>query len=759
MLKRGLSAFILLLSITISLSAQSNVKIKTRIEIGQKESPQINGLNKSGSLPANYYIVEETSSYLFEIMLAAKNSVPPEDEIIITFHDTTITICPADYINQRDSWNESGHDYCQQPPVNFTQTSYYSYDPTLAFMIPDLHQGDTLRFDYHNCTSEPAYGSYGDIEFVIRDVHGDACHAYYEGSLQDLLVCGLDLYRMKFFVWGYADTLTSGSSTTLSIYPYGDLQSIYPAVSDSLITIEVDSAQYAKFIYDRGTHIDTLDSPLDSVKCSDAMDGKIKFLALGKKPNRPTPVAFCVHLMSDPAKLFEDTIVVKGNEIMLGETKYYHAAQDNNGKVAIYETSTPTLPAGAIAADIWGDNPVTAVQIENEPWGRRLGVYWEKEKPIPDGTGNLPPGMIRLIGRYWHKDSIYVVKLSTATGNASLGIQVERPNILGDQNLSPTNRHSIVKDAFNSDINLDSLIIKYAGENGIPPQLIKGMMEQECMNPHTNVFEPVWRYEPMTDLRYQENKDIKTRLFPNLSPFVKSVAHPKGTGDWPYDITPAHVNVFPTQYIDSAITIGSYISTNWDKYKRKGKLGEPDSVLYSADLSQRFKELYKPSIKLNGNTDRDAKRSVYNELYKELKEAETDLAKRYNIIAQTRIVTSYGFTQLMYSMTIDNGGVYNKETDGRYAPTGTQYMDKLNSHQYPEKLNEYKIFMPIYSDRMLRNLNLLFTSRIPPSNWSTNKRGTNNGYEANWKASLYYYNPDEDYPNKVMTKSNGYGPK
>jgi hypothetical protein len=441
--------------------------------------------------------------------------------------------------------------------------------------------------------------------------------------------------------------------------------------------------------------------------------------------------------------------------IMLGQSKYLQACWSEEYQVLYWLADW----------EYWSDSPshsgdpvLNGVEFTVDTiQGKKPGIYWDQY----DESGNpLPTDMLRIVGRYWQKDTTYIVYVKAKyngydTGNDYDPIAIVPPDSLGSS-------HNVVKDVFKEDLYLDSLIIKYAGENGIPPQMIKGMMEQECMNPHTEVFEPVWRYEPMEDLKFQENSDLKKRFFPNTSPFVKSTTHPKGTGDWPYSVNPAHSNVYPKEYNDSAITIGSFFSDNWSNYRKVGAKGKPDT-LFPLDLRQRFYELYKAPTKLNKVEDDQAKQTAYNELNNELKDAETNLAKRYNVIAQTRIVTSYGLVQFMYSTAIDDDGKYNQETDGRYGQTGTKYMDKSDSHQYPEKLNEQKIFMSIYSDKLLTNLKKLFRGyeRIPLSNWSTqtNRFGAKNGYEANWKASLNYYNSDSKYPNLVVTKAKKYIPK
>ncbi len=483
---------------------------------------------------------------------------------------------------------------------------------------------------------------------------------------------------------------------------------------------------------------------------------------LGKKVPQPNSTTGATKKKGDAISVRDNPsshyglvrLKLRRSQILLGETKYYYARKDESGNLIIEETTNPDIGTG-LATVIMEDPVIAGDAVNND----KIGVYWDYFRP--DGS-SLDNGVIRLIGRYWKQDTTYKVRLRAVLqsdgSSASVEIMVKKPDVLGDKNLSPAARHSIVKDVFNNDVNLDSLILRYAGANGIPPQLIKGQMEKECMNPHTMVFEPVWRYEPMKDLEYQQKEKWSERFFPNASPFVKSSDYPRGTGDWPYDAQPRHSNVFDTAYNSTAVTIGSYLAENWDKYKKKGALGKPDTILRGIDLSRRLEELYKPPTKLNGISDRQAKQSAYATLGKELNDAETKLAQKYDLMAQTRIVTSYGFAQVMYSMAIDDDGKYFKETDGRYFPTGTPYMEKLNSHRYPEMLNEQNTFMPIYCDRLLRNLNKLFPLPVPASQWFTTKVGQRRGYEANWQASLRYYNGKPEYAGDVMLRSTKYSP-
>ena len=450
--------------------------------------------------------------------------------------------------------------------------------------------------------------------------------------------------------------------------------------------------------------------------------------------------------------------LVEPRTILLGETKYYYATEDN-GTLTIHETYDPSSNPGMESPSLIMEDLTIADDAVNND---KIGAYWDYLKP--DGTG-LDDGMIRVIGRYWKQDTTYKVRLHAVYlddgSEGAIEITVEKPMVLGDPNIPDVDRHSVVTDVFGHPLDLDELVIEYAGENGIPPQLIKGQMEQESN------FRNSWRYEPMTDIRYQEDDDLMERFFPAESPFVKSTDHPTGTGNWPYSVQPPHSNVCPGPYNNIAVTIGGYIADNWDKYKRKGKLGEPDSILSSTDLTQRFKELYKPPTKLNKKTPKAAKQEAYEDLGNELREAKSEVGQRYNRIAQTRIVTSYAFAQLMYSTTIDIDGMYCIETDGRYAPTRTPYMLKLETTQYPEKLNEQNWFMPIYSDKLLRDLYQVFYPvkrvfdpdgpRIAPSQWRSGS-GTIKGYENSWKRSLHFYNAGGGYADSVMAKSQKYLP-
>jgi hypothetical protein len=83
--------------------------------------------------------------------------------------------------------------------------------------------------------------------------------------------------------------------------------------------------------------------------------------------------------------------------------------------------------------------------------------------------------------------TIVVTPLSSSVRTQYLTIEVVRPASLG------TTHHTIT--TANRTIDLDAKIVEWADKRGIPPQLIKGIMDRET----GSAFTPMeWRYEPLT---------------------------------------------------------------------------------------------------------------------------------------------------------------------------------------------------------------------------------------------------------------------
>ena len=477
--------------------------------------------------------------------------------------------------------------------------------------------------------------------------------------------------------------------------------------------------------------------------------------------------------------------------ILLGETKYFYAVWVEDDPwletpyLRICETDSPVLPAGAEASDVWVNRepvydpvcrciqpgpplpPVLNMEY-GENAGSRLGVYWEKNKPVPGGTGDLPVGMIRLVGRYWHADSVYMVNLialklvSYAGGERPFGssvpIEVKKPDVLGEPDLTNLARHSIVKDVTNGDLDLDALVIKYAGENGIPPQVIKGQIEKET------TFKPAWRYEPFRDLEWQRNNYEK--YFASDLPFNVHEGVPN-------DLPASHTNVSPTPYVKNPAKISDFAIQHWfDRYVQRGTGDKPDVILGSDKLTEFWSWVYWSSSfcmelsripvgipELKRYAHDFVQASILDGSYKK---------EDFSRIAQTRKVTSYGYVQMLYITAVDFSW---RETEDRYGTLGQAYVDKRDVTQYPEELNEQDFLFPRYSDFTLFDLRVAITEAasgkrikpkdrhstrlletIPEGNWPT-------GFDEVWARAMQWHNPGEGrYGQDVMRQANNYLP-
>ncbi len=350
-------------------------------------------------------------------------------------------------------------------------------------------------------------------------------------------------------------------------------------------------------------------------------------------------------------KLSTSRIMVDKNksefEILLGQTKYYQAVMDDNW-LKIIESTEPVLNGGT--SDV-------AFEVTKETRDT-LGVYYDNM----DDDGNiLPSGMIKLVGRYWKEGESFKVRLTAkrigapllaqighsqlaeireSGGVTSIVVEVERPSELGTAD-------NTITDVFGKSINIDDLIIKYAGENGIPPQLIKAQMDQESS------FEPKWRYEPFQDAQ----KTLKDAIFQN----DKFVMTENSTGGaFPTN----HTNVQPVDYNRTQIKISQYLVDNWFSiYVQRGGTNAPDVILGSEsdktdNFTAKWEAKWKEEIILKAKNPKDLAHDFVKSLITDTK---IDLGKRYDRLAQTRIVTSYGFTQMFYPTAITDGK-FNKET-------------------------------------------------------------------------------------------------
>ncbi len=421
--------------------------------------------------------------------------------------------------------------------------------------------------------------------------------------------------------------------------------------------------------------------------------------------------------------------IVEPRTILLGETNYYYATEEN-GQLIIHETDDPSSNPGIKSPSLIMEDLTIADDAVNND---KIGAYWD----YLDATGNdLPDGMIRVIGRYWKQDTTYKVRLHAVNlddgSEGAIEITVKKPAKLGNTNSS-------VKDVFGNDLNLDSLIIRYAGEYGIPPQIIKGQMQQE-----SSTFTPAWRYEPFQDVKIQ-NGDDPDRYFADDLPFVVDETT-MGSGD-----KPDHSNEDPLPYLDTPTKIASYTVDHWNNYVQHHTGDKPDIIVGDSSLSSRWLKIY-GKIKVDNGakiSDDEARTEAHDELKQEMQDVTVNIGKFFDHMAQTRKVTSYGFTQMMYITAADN--CFNNNHDQCYDLSSTYYVDQTDERIYPEKLNEQDFLMPCYCDFLWKKLNFTFTTCIPEGNWQ-------GGLESHWDQALVKYNGASDYGEKVFANAENYLP-
>ena len=309
--------------------------------------------------------------------------------------------------------------------------------------------------------------------------------------------------------------------------------------------------------------------------------------------NGPTDTVYVTVIGGGKSKTIP--VILKKTQILLGETKYYYVA-DDRGKPKVKEAASTSLPNDIIAEFEWGNEPASNVQ-DRPNSGRRLGVYWEKEKPIPNGTGNLPRGMIRLVGRYWHADSLYKVRLIATTSyddTASLVIEVKKPARLIDWNAVQGlpdfvngNDYSSTNDVFGRPLNVDELTIQLAGRTGIPPQIIKGQMYKES-DKTGNRFNPTYRYEPFFDYPRQFANLGKKSKDPYMQQPFFVTANGMGDGkSMPTD----HSNTRPMTYPRTPTLISRFLLENWNQYT-SGRGTERFTLVGSSNYTILWRLLY-----------------------------------------------------------------------------------------------------------------------------------------------------------------------
>jgi hypothetical protein len=454
---------------------------------------------------------------------------------------------------------------------------------------------------------------------------------------------------------------------------------------------------------------------------------------------------------SEQVKAFGWVTKPPSDEILLGQTKYYAAVKDPNshtGKIMIKQVPVdnngkPIPPTGIITGAFKG-NPIHILSGSDTS-----GVYWDRKREyvktiakneIVNGkikkvyldtiyVEKLPKGVIRVIGRYWQAGKIYKVKIMPTNNIPSAGmtITVTKPGHLGNTYENATDIHGHY-------FSINSMIIKNAGKYGIPPQLTKAQMWKEAAKVDTE-FTPSYRYEPYY---YTKKKIINNLKDASGRFFIKD-----SSSTYFADI-PNHKNVHKEHYFRHPHTI-------WDIVKKYSQLVKtsasaiygkrlPDGKMdYMTHLGYKtIQDLYDGIyIKIARNTDLTQAEiidSTNKRMVKNLK-YEWRGGLKYKM-AQTRVGSSYGWLQMLYS-TAREGGRHS--------------LYSINN--LPENLNANAFFV-----KCIQYQNSHVTTYLNDNGEHLNDNWTDGYYKTLSKVIFKLWNKNPYYGPSIIKKMNSYLP-
>lgn len=489
---------------TIS-SAGAQVHIREKVEIKSDTTTKPVSCSPASAVGEAIWVAPRAGVVLIEVGLAYQILSPfsPDQHFVVETPDTTYTGYMQDFASVQDGGCDGNFsNNCPPPPPPTFYSCWYwrerrAFDRALFINVGQ--EGDTLRFRYFgldwNELSGIDSGSSGwtitmfklhpCIWYVWANTHFD-CH---------LFLSYADSEHVRFDVATIQDTLQYGDSLEFRVIAMSEFDRETPLEENPMIELHLDPPEYGQFFTQNG---DTVSSAL----YQDVRQGRIRFVANGTPPDSLIQVTIEAMQASDTTKRGSKTLFLRPHviKILLGETKYFRAKNHptQTDKLTIEETAEPLI-GDAIADSVWKGTPLSV--IVDDGHGRRLGVYWDlKTATIRTDTldpvmNNIPLGLIRVIGRYWVADSTYKVRLQGdhdgRTGEVI--IEVKRPDRLGTTH--PTVIGPTILNAIDSTWNLDSLIIEFAGKEGILPQIVKGIIRKESFD-----FQPSYRYEPFEDI-------------------------------------------------------------------------------------------------------------------------------------------------------------------------------------------------------------------------------------------------------------------
>lgn len=469
--------------------------------------------------------------------------------------------------------------------------------------------------------------------------------------------------------------------------------------------------------------------------------------------------------------------IIPPEKIMLGETKYFQMLRIPKAGIGNFEykirevkkfdtQGNPQMDLFGVKANVWGDNPVKVIS------GGKSGIFYDKfvadiglsgttTKPV---VSELKSGLIRVVGRYWEEGKTYSTELTAKIPDSDISakatIEVIKPDKLGDK----YNRIYDFPDKAGNlkEWNLDSLIISFAGKEGIMPQIVKGIIRCESViQKGTSKIKPSYRYEIFSDgYGYLRNYGLdSTSIYwiksevdegnppiPNhgevwLGSSTKFDKYPGYQTGWEFLQKYKHLYYYTRKEVDDSYTDSSLVGVCLTAYKTQNKKINTFREKFEDELSKKIED----QVQL-----KDTIRTlIHNSYEKYLKDSinvygEGGLS---NMICQTRLFASYGLMQLTYNSGTDIDMELGEDLF-YYPPNDKEFLPEFIN--VPDINIKYGILHLKYKLRQFALGKIKFKE--------TDTWDKNHALEKSYWIALRKYNGKYTYPNKVFSFSKLYVP-
>jgi hypothetical protein len=439
--------------------------------------------------------------------------------------------------------------------------------------------------------------------------------------------------------------------------------------------------------------------------------------------------------------------VVLVDEILVGESKYYYLAGNDDDGWGLKDDWRPGMPVPARKTEV-------TFSVVPPIEGGRPAVYWEEKKPMTSAPKQpLPDGIIRLVGRFFDADdqqkNTVQLTASFITGYGedytSIDAEVKKPARLLTPGQSPTYRLS--RDVFDNEMSIDSICIAYGGRYGVPPHFLKGHMRQEAGRKDFGAYTglaPSYRYEPFSRWAQLSNAWKLDERYNGGLWIVdpKRTGYEMGTGK----MIPMHQNVCDMPYPRSPKSVWDIL---WDNSEIVNTGTDVEHRVYGkrlADGRMNFPKEY--SGICNEYARLLLRASFYSYLLSKTKEqiAREDMivylrdkweGGAKSMVAQTRLASSYGLLQMMYSTAVEQ--IDYPSTDPNIRPEDFNVTDigLFYCLEYMKMMLEVKLTTAVEQD----------------GNWPK-------GFEYYFKKYIWpTWNPGNDYPKSVYSYTQRFLPQ